>query len=809
MPRAALALLAFALWRPVTGRTPAAQAQAVWTAHLDINPYPSPYLSDWESNPTIGTLTIMNPTGADQPVVLAYRVTDHTGRLLASGRSDPQVILHGMPTVLTDFVDISGRSQHDQALEDQMRRTGRLPEGDNTACVAVTDQGGFVLAEDCATFSVVYPDPPTLVAPLDDEAVATDHPIFQWTPLQVPPTYQLTYVVRVSEVLEGQEPEQALAANIPVFETTTFGTSLEYPVNALPLAEGKTYVWRVQALDQNGYAASAHEGRSEIWTFRLGSPVAGGPVGGNSSFALEVTNTRGGGSLPSSVDTLGLMSICRNWAVTDPTNPNTSVQLGFNSPVAFPDRLSIRAQLHRYNVPGSNSRVWALVGDTPKYRLMAYGDCDGPFDRVPWPQWLGIRSLDGTSTMSFLMGGDTSQTGDDFHSTSPGLEFGVVILTAQELTAAAPAGFEIVREFLEGHEIDLQPGINAFGIWQLQERPFWKFFQALGYGDKEIELQGFLGVNFNASVGLMGATGQGVRGDVSADLQFLNLRAALPRRDVLLPGLSSLFRSSQLEFELAVTDSASVTRAAGDRLHHQFHLLLNFNHHLTLSRQLERALHVNPGAELVSTTGLDLSTEEFTQGSGEVKLVRRYTLDATWTLGQTRFVLGHPELEIGLLLAGEHRGDLMFTLSGSAGWGGQDALGKLAITLARSAAVARSHQPTASLDRMQADLARWQDRLNSANEHLATAATPADSAPWLDEKRIVSGWIAETQEQARSFESLNATRRARAQQAQVVAAQPRCFGLTGWYCTFRLSLGNLGLVDLMSLIREIGTAATR
>lgn len=253
-----------------TGAGRPALAQGVWDARLDISPYPSPYLSDWESNPTIGTLTITNPTAADQSVLLAYRVTDHGGRVIASGRSDPQVIVTGPATALTDFVDLTGTSEHDQGIEDQMRRTGRLPEGDHTACVAVTDAGGFVLAEDCATFTIVYPDPPYLIGPLDDAAVTSGYPVFQWTPLQVPPAFQLAYVLRVSEVLTGQTPAQALVANIPVFETTTFGTNLEYPIGAPPLEETKLYAWRVQALDQNGYAASSNEGRSEVWTFTAG-----------------------------------------------------------------------------------------------------------------------------------------------------------------------------------------------------------------------------------------------------------------------------------------------------------------------------------------------------------------------------------------------------------------------------------------------------------------------------------------------------------------------------------------------------------
>ena len=126
MRRAAvLSLAAGVLLTPVAASR--APAQAAWDAQLAISAFPSPYLSDWEANPTIATLTITNPTATDQSVLLAYRVTDGQGRQLASGRSDPQLVPRGAPTVITDVVNVSGSSQHDQALESQMRRTGRLP----------------------------------------------------------------------------------------------------------------------------------------------------------------------------------------------------------------------------------------------------------------------------------------------------------------------------------------------------------------------------------------------------------------------------------------------------------------------------------------------------------------------------------------------------------------------------------------------------------------------------------------------------------------------------------------------------------
>jgi hypothetical protein len=259
------------------------QAQVPWDLRLIIDPYPSPYLSDWEANPTISTLTVSNPGAQAESVNLVYQVVNQAGQLIASGRSDPQLFSPGS-TVITSFVDITGNSSHDHGVEDQMRRTGRLPEGDYTACTVATDPGGFVLAEDCANFSILYPDPPYLVGPGDGDVVQSPNPTFQWTPSQVPPQYRLQYVFRLAEVLPDQAPLQALNANIPQFLSTDVpGTNLPYPISALPLEPGHHYAWRVQAIDQNGYPAASNNGLSEIGTFvyqPAGELNPEGPLGG-------------------------------------------------------------------------------------------------------------------------------------------------------------------------------------------------------------------------------------------------------------------------------------------------------------------------------------------------------------------------------------------------------------------------------------------------------------------------------------------------------------------------------------------------
>src|SRR5687768_16689297 len=106
-----------------------------WTLTLFVDPFPSPYSSDWQTNPNISHLTIVSPSTSAQEVRLAYQVANQQGRILASGGSDPLGIPPGAPTVLTSILDIAGSSRRDAVLWDQMQRTGRIPEGTYRACV--------------------------------------------------------------------------------------------------------------------------------------------------------------------------------------------------------------------------------------------------------------------------------------------------------------------------------------------------------------------------------------------------------------------------------------------------------------------------------------------------------------------------------------------------------------------------------------------------------------------------------------------------------------------------------------------------
>ncbi len=250
--------------------------QIPWRATLTINPFPSPYINDWQTNPSsLGSLSIFKDSRTPTQITLQVTITLGGVGEVFSGTSAPIAI----PAVTNYLIDntkimrISNPSFPNSDLKSKSIQSGRLPEGEYMLCVNVLDQnGGLLAANVCGNFTIVYPEPPHLVYPLNSDSLESTnkYPTFQWTPVFVPPAYQIKYSLKIAEILQGQTPDQALAANVPQYENNNLtAATFVYPIDALPLEPGKIYAWQVQAVDQNGLPPTQNQGRSEIWTFSI------------------------------------------------------------------------------------------------------------------------------------------------------------------------------------------------------------------------------------------------------------------------------------------------------------------------------------------------------------------------------------------------------------------------------------------------------------------------------------------------------------------------------------------------------------
>lgn len=533
------------------------RAQGSWDATLHIEPFPSPYYSDWDIDPNMGSLTVMNHTSSADDVQIVFTITDRTNRVLARGTSEPEVIAAGAVAIYDSPYEIAGSGTHDEELERVAARTGRLPEGDYTACAAAADLSGFVLAEACADFFIAYPDPPLLLGPENGVALTEEAPLFQWSPVQVPVEYQLAYVLRIVELLPGQLPGEALASNIPVYEERdAFGTAVRYPIDALPLEAGKTYAWSVRALDQNGYTASANEGRSEIWTFTVEDPDQPPVTSSAMTLAMSPGSDLGaGGGEPGS----SLAGICMRW-----DQPPSFIDVPMNVLAAFAtDRTESNATLYRDNA----TRAWAVitegVGGNASYLL--YGECGG----VGGPgglQWIARRA-GSLADLGLPIDDeeDTEEEMDGLPAHELGWRYGVLILSLHSLKVGElPESFEAPQEFLEFKEIKVDPGVNVYAEVNLGNGPARTVLEALGHEDPYVSLQGFLGAGLQFSVG--GTIGQGApdsagstfesKTQAEVEATILSLTASLPERPPLF--LGEWIESTQVSVKLDVKAKGEV-----------------------------------------------------------------------------------------------------------------------------------------------------------------------------------------------------------------------------------------------------------
>lgn len=148
-----------------------------------------------------------------------------------------------------------------------------LPSGNYSICYMVrcvepSCGGGGTLGSDqsfCFNFSVENPTPLLLNSPADRAIIEDVTPLLTWIPPS-PVSSQVTYLLRLVKIQEGQGKQDAISRNIPILETGGIqNVILQYPMDMPPLVKGEKYAWEV-------YAELFGEkiARSEVWEFEIG-----------------------------------------------------------------------------------------------------------------------------------------------------------------------------------------------------------------------------------------------------------------------------------------------------------------------------------------------------------------------------------------------------------------------------------------------------------------------------------------------------------------------------------------------------------
>ncbi|MDP4114578.1 MAG: carboxypeptidase-like regulatory domain-containing protein [Bacteroidota bacterium] len=239
------------------------------TVNLLLNPNPSPYISQWKTNPAaLGSIIISNQSGARDIKIRAQI------RLLGTGTVfkclTGTIHIKNVTTLTADkFLQFDNVEYPNSDVRNRVVQSGRLPEGSYNLCLKLEDLNGNVLTDNnCADFTIVYPSQPQLIAPLNNSDQYIQAMTFQWTPVLVPGKLNVHYVLKIAELLAGQTPNQALSSNYPFFIKEDIQTNVFiYPNSGQQFQVNKKYVWQVQALDQFGFPLTSNQGKSEMFTF--------------------------------------------------------------------------------------------------------------------------------------------------------------------------------------------------------------------------------------------------------------------------------------------------------------------------------------------------------------------------------------------------------------------------------------------------------------------------------------------------------------------------------------------------------------
>ncbi len=243
---------------------------AQWNSTLFINQYPSPYMSNWENDPTIGSLTLNGIAGTR--IYFSVRITHNRIGEVLNAQSDIYILTSPIQVFTTYEVVNWNDVNYNTSIREQVVRSGRFPEGSYELCVRVLSESGSELTQSCATFSILYPEPPQLIYPVNSSSITEELPMFQWSPVITPPDFPVRYLLKIVEKLPGQSLSRAIEANYPhQIDSVDIISSYNYPASALPFEFGKEYVWQVTAIDQYGYPVTSNNGKSEIWSFYFGS----------------------------------------------------------------------------------------------------------------------------------------------------------------------------------------------------------------------------------------------------------------------------------------------------------------------------------------------------------------------------------------------------------------------------------------------------------------------------------------------------------------------------------------------------------
>ena len=159
---------------------------------------------------------------------------------------------------------------------DQYIANPNLPEGYTSICFTAYDYGRpdvAVSETNCGNYFLTLPDPPLLNYPacgMQVRAISPQQIAFSWVPMNMGniASQSTVYELSLFENRDHRNPNDIVQSLAPIYKNRSQAAgTLIYGPGEPPLLTGMSYVWRVQAIDENGRQAFKNNGFSQPCEF--------------------------------------------------------------------------------------------------------------------------------------------------------------------------------------------------------------------------------------------------------------------------------------------------------------------------------------------------------------------------------------------------------------------------------------------------------------------------------------------------------------------------------------------------------------
>ncbi len=270
-----------------------ADAAAQFQTNLVLSATPPAQLSDWGNRKEVLTFIVNAGAGLTPTFKIKSEIKTTDGTVigttdLANARtftsSTATSLFYATDVLPLEYMIFTGK------YKSSLAKTGKLPADNYILCVQLVRPTDFTPAsqQTCKNFYLASLQLPILMKPSNgevlDEKTAQTAITFRWTPVVPRPSTPVTYRIQVFEVMENQNPMQALRSNQPLLDKEIRGTTqfiwrpqLMFKEEVTDSLNNKNreniFIWTIQSLDDRSspivQTDGSGEARSEPFVFKI------------------------------------------------------------------------------------------------------------------------------------------------------------------------------------------------------------------------------------------------------------------------------------------------------------------------------------------------------------------------------------------------------------------------------------------------------------------------------------------------------------------------------------------------------------